>query len=121
MLKRSDECYLVSINFKILLSENELSTYAQMETEYQKESEGGIKDRTEDQTEDRTEDGTDIQSNKSDEMVKYCSECLTMGNLIQVRSLQSELDLKFHQARKNCHQCQFKVSLLHSCCMSHAS
>lgn len=54
-----------------------------------------------------------IQKNKKDEMVKYCSKCLTMENLMQVGALQSELDSKFHQARRNCHQCQFKVSPLH--------
>lgn len=89
------ERHLGSIDLKIILSKTELSKYAQMETEYQK---GQILDGP-----------RQIQKNKKDEMVKYCSKCLTMENLMQVRSLQSELDLKFHQARRNCHQCQFKV------------
>ena len=91
------ERHILSINLEIFLSETELSKNAQIEAEYQKAS----------------ENRTDIQNNKNDEMVKYCSECITMENIIQVEALQSELDLKFHQARRNCHQCQFKVSLLH--------
>ena len=94
---RRGQRHLVSSDLKINLSKTELSKYAQMETEYQK---GQINQPY-------------IQKNKKDEMVKYCSKCLTMENLMQVRSLQSELDLKFHQARRNCHQCQFKVSPLH--------
>ena len=91
------ERHLGSIDLKIILSKTELSKYAQMEKEHQKEQ----------------ENRPGIQKNKKDEMVKYCSKCLTMENLMQVGALQSELDSKFHQARRNCHQCQFKVSPLH--------
>ena len=52
---------------------------------------------------------SESEINENSEMVKYCSECLTIQNLTQMQALQAELDLKFHQARRNCQKCQFKV------------
>ena len=49
-------------------------------------------------------------SDENSEVAKYCSECLTIQNLTQMQALQAEIDLKFHQARRNCQKCQFKVS-----------
>lgn len=63
-----------------------------------------------DEKDEFSEDLPESPNDQNSEMVKYCSECLTMENLLQIQALQSELDLKLQKVQRNCHQCQNKVN-----------